>query len=85
MHVESPGKGNVTSSAEFNFHSDPEAADVVLRVLHCPITLITWELCIECASSWVSCIGIIIVRTSRLVRAVLWAYVLYGSVSTHLF
>ena len=38
------GIGNVTSSAEFNFHADPEAASTVLRLAQCPLTLATWEL-----------------------------------------
>merc|ERR1711936_1130915 len=38
------GIGNVTSSAEFNFHADPEAASTVLRLAQCPVTIATWEL-----------------------------------------
>uniref|UniRef100_A0A1L8DY04 Putative inosine-uridine preferring nucleoside hydrolase n=1 Tax=Nyssomyia neivai TaxID=330878 RepID=A0A1L8DY04_9DIPT len=40
------GIGNVTPSAEFNAYFDPEAVDVVLKGLKCPITVIPWELCI---------------------------------------
>ena len=41
------GKGNITSTAEFNFHSDPEAAAVVLKELDCPVYLVGWELCLK--------------------------------------
>ncbi|CAD6186665.1 unnamed protein product [Caenorhabditis auriculariae] len=39
------GVGNVSgvSSAEYNFHGDPEAADIVLRELKCPVTVVPWE------------------------------------------
>ncbi|KAI6222827.1 Uridine nucleosidase 1 [Aphelenchoides besseyi] len=39
------GKGNVrrSSTAEFNFNTDPEAAHIVLREMNCPITVVTWE------------------------------------------
>ncbi|CAI5450898.1 unnamed protein product [Caenorhabditis angaria] len=37
--------GNVDggSSAEYNFHGDPEAASIVLRRMRCPITIVPWE------------------------------------------
>jgi len=38
------GIGNVTESAEFNFHADPEAAFTVLRLARCPTTIAPWEL-----------------------------------------
>ena len=38
------GIGNVTETAEFNFHADPEAASTVLRLAKCPVTIATWEL-----------------------------------------
>ena len=37
--------GNVTISAEFNFHADPEAAYAVLDSIQCPTYVITWEMC----------------------------------------
>ncbi|KAI0238361.1 putative uridine nucleosidase 1 [Lamellibrachia satsuma] len=43
------GKGNINVSAEFNFYADPEAASVVLKDLGRVSTLVTWELCMECA------------------------------------
>uniref|UniRef100_A0A7M4Y3Q8 Inosine/uridine-preferring nucleoside hydrolase domain-containing protein n=1 Tax=Anopheles funestus TaxID=62324 RepID=A0A7M4Y3Q8_ANOFN len=39
------GVGNVTWSAEFNFHTDPEAAQIVLHKEYCPITIVPWETC----------------------------------------
>ncbi|XP_053678119.1 inosine-uridine preferring nucleoside hydrolase-like [Anopheles nili] len=41
------GIGNVTAAAEFNFHSDPEAACIVLRKIHRPITIMPWETCVS--------------------------------------
>lgn len=41
------GIGNITKSAEFNFYSDPEAAQIVLDSLSCPITIVPWEACTE--------------------------------------
>ncbi|KAK2140937.1 hypothetical protein LSH36_1201g00048 [Paralvinella palmiformis] len=46
------GKGNITNSAEFNFHSDPEAAAVVLEELSCPLYLVCWELCLKHILTW---------------------------------
>ncbi|XP_063423554.1 nucleoside hydrolase-like isoform X1 [Mytilus trossulus] len=46
------GRGNVTVSAEFNFHVDPEAAREVLHDLCCPKTLLGWETCDENSFSW---------------------------------
>ncbi|GAB0098085.1 uncharacterized protein DMENIID0001_137820 [Sergentomyia squamirostris] len=40
------GIGNVTPSAEFNTLYDPEATDIVLKMLKCPTTVIPWETCI---------------------------------------
>jgi len=39
------GVGNITVSAEFNFHSDPEAAFIVLQNIQCPTFIACWELC----------------------------------------
>ncbi|ALC48681.1 CG12177 [Drosophila busckii] len=39
------GVGNSSRAAEFNFHSDPEAAYAVLLKTHCPITILPWEPC----------------------------------------
>ncbi len=51
------GRGNVSMSAEFNFHTDPEAAYMVFRDLGCPITLIPLELCWKHSFDWVSYLG----------------------------
>lgn len=45
-------KGNTYVSAEFNFHFDVEAAHVVLNQLTCPVSLITWEVCLYHAFPW---------------------------------
>ncbi|XP_053652086.1 inosine-uridine preferring nucleoside hydrolase isoform X2 [Cherax quadricarinatus] len=41
------GLGNITSSAEFNFMCDPEAARVVLDETLIPIHLTPWEMCLN--------------------------------------
>ena len=46
-------KGNVTMTAEFNFHTDPESAHIVLHELHTPITMACWELCLKHSLPWV--------------------------------
>ena len=49
-----PGIGNITVSAEFNFHCDPEAAYVVLQNTKCPTYIASWELCLHRAKlDWV--------------------------------
>ncbi|WAR30402.1 URH2-like protein [Mya arenaria] len=45
-------KGNITVAAEFNFYFDPEAAYVVLNQLKAPITIVTWETCMEHSIPW---------------------------------
>ena len=51
------GVGNVTASAEFNFYSDPEAANVVFKRLQgleeVKATIVTWELCRDSYLPWV--------------------------------
>ncbi|WAR30400.1 IUNH-like protein [Mya arenaria] len=46
------GKGNMTVAAEFNFYFDPEAAYVVLNQPKAPITIVTWETCMERSIPW---------------------------------
>lgn len=46
------GKGNHWVSAEFNFGADPEAAHVVLNQFKCPISLVSWETCLEHELDW---------------------------------
>ncbi|XP_030379010.1 uncharacterized protein C1683.06c isoform X2 [Scaptodrosophila lebanonensis] len=42
------GVGNSSRAAEFNFHSDPEAAHAVLaKAKRCPITILPWEPCTD--------------------------------------
>lgn len=40
------GTGNVSVTAEFNFHADPEAAYVVLNRTSCPTQIVPWETCL---------------------------------------
>uniref|UniRef100_A0A0A9W0Q8 Putative uridine nucleosidase 2 n=1 Tax=Lygus hesperus TaxID=30085 RepID=A0A0A9W0Q8_LYGHE len=39
--------GNTTRCAEFNFHTDPEAAYIVLHEMEGKITLLPWETCMR--------------------------------------
>ncbi|KAF6214718.1 hypothetical protein GE061_009461 [Apolygus lucorum] len=39
--------GNTTRCAEFNFHTDPEAAYIVLNEMEGKITLLPWETCMR--------------------------------------
>lgn len=52
MGGNSEGKGNTTPGAEFNFHSDPEAAGVVLTEIGCPILLVPYETCANYGQPW---------------------------------
>ena len=47
------GQGNISVAGEYNFHTDPEAAKVVLNDLKCPMTLVGWEICRDLRLSWV--------------------------------
>lgn len=40
------GIGNASRSAEYNFFTDPEAANIVLNQAKCPITILPWEACL---------------------------------------
>ncbi|KAK3108893.1 hypothetical protein FSP39_018098 [Pinctada imbricata] len=47
------GKGNSKNiCAEFNFFCDPEAANIVLNQLSCPITLVGMEVCFDNPFTW---------------------------------
>lgn len=41
------GVGNLTRTAEFNFHADPESAHIVLDKSKCVVTILPWEACLE--------------------------------------
>ena len=46
------GKGNHWVSAEFNFGADPEAAYILLNEFKCPISLVSWEACLDHVMEW---------------------------------
>lgn len=45
------GQGNVSSSSEFNFYLDPEAAAIVLKESLCEVTILPWEPCLKTSAS----------------------------------
>lgn len=47
MVVPFVGVGNTSSSAEYNFYTDPEAAHIVLESAKCPIVIVPWEACLK--------------------------------------
>lgn len=54
LSISLAGIGNITVSAEFNFHCDPEAAFIVLENTQCPTYIASWELCLHRAKiDWV--------------------------------
>ncbi|XP_013792393.1 inosine-uridine preferring nucleoside hydrolase-like isoform X3 [Limulus polyphemus] len=46
------GFGNSYLAAEFNFASDPEAANILLKEAECPVTVIPLEVCHKYALDW---------------------------------
>ncbi|CAH0558070.1 unnamed protein product [Brassicogethes aeneus] len=40
------GVGNYTATSEFNFYFDPEAVQIVLECMKCPINILPWEACL---------------------------------------
>lgn len=46
-YLQTVGKGNISSCAEFNFYADPEAAHIVLHAFKCPIIVVPWKSCLE--------------------------------------
>ena len=46
------GKGNHWVSAEFNFGADPEAAHIVLNEFKSPISIMSWEVCLDHPLEW---------------------------------
>ncbi|XP_055943077.1 nucleoside hydrolase-like isoform X1 [Argiope bruennichi] len=59
------GLGNVTETAEFNFHSDPEAAHIVLGEALCPVKLVPWETCLEFNLSFATYDRLVQVATAK--------------------
>lgn len=51
-NYEATGNTPASPCAEFNFLADPEAAHITLTDLHCPITMVCWELCLKYAFTW---------------------------------
>jgi inosine-uridine nucleoside N-ribohydrolase len=46
------GRGNSTPCSEFNFHSDPEAARIVLDAFGDKVHLVPWETCENAGLDW---------------------------------
>ncbi|KAH6932871.1 hypothetical protein HPB50_010479 [Hyalomma asiaticum] len=46
------GRGNVAPGSEFNFHTDPEAAHIVLQRVQCPVTIVPWETALLSTLPW---------------------------------
>ncbi|KAH6932053.1 hypothetical protein HPB50_002605 [Hyalomma asiaticum] len=46
------GRGNVLPGAEYNFKTDPEAANIVLTRAQCPITIVPWEAVVKSPIPW---------------------------------
>lgn len=46
------GFGNIEVSSEFNFHCDPEAANVLLNEFTCPLLCVPWEPCFTGRILW---------------------------------
>ncbi|XP_049271029.1 inosine-uridine preferring nucleoside hydrolase [Rhipicephalus sanguineus] len=47
------GRGNAVPGSEFNFHTDPEAAHIVLQRAQCPVTIVPWETSLISVLPWV--------------------------------
>lgn len=41
------GNTRQANTAEWNFYADPEAANIVLNKVNCPIHIVTWEVCLN--------------------------------------
>lgn len=50
-------RGNCSLTSEFNVFCDPEAAHVILKSFTCPITMVTWNVCLESYLTWVNAIS----------------------------
>uniref|UniRef100_A0ABM5FYT8 Inosine-uridine preferring nucleoside hydrolase-like n=1 Tax=Pogona vitticeps TaxID=103695 RepID=A0ABM5FYT8_9SAUR len=59
------GRGNVTVCGEFNFATDPEAANIVLNEYTCPTYIATWEFVLSNQLSWEFCQGWINQNTKK--------------------